>query len=40
MAALIYAGHIIALGRLSEPASLLSLSVIQLLVITPAVSPQ
>jgi drug/metabolite transporter (DMT)-like permease len=34
VAALIYAGHIIALGRLSEPGEALSLSVIQLLVIT------
>jgi drug/metabolite transporter (DMT)-like permease len=33
-AALIYAGHIVALGRLSEPGTALSLSVVQLLVIT------
>jgi drug/metabolite transporter (DMT)-like permease len=34
LAALIYAGHIIALGRLSEPGEALSLSVIQLSMIT------
>lgn len=34
VAALIYAGHIIALGRLSEPGEALSLSVIQLSMIT------
>src|ERR671910_1548803 len=33
-AALIYAGHIVALGRLSEPGAAVSLSVVQLLVIT------
>jgi drug/metabolite transporter (DMT)-like permease len=32
-AALIYAGHIVALGRLSEPGATMSLSVVQLLVI-------
>jgi drug/metabolite transporter (DMT)-like permease len=34
VAALIYAGHIIALGQLSQPGEALSLSVIQLLMIT------
>jgi drug/metabolite transporter (DMT)-like permease len=34
VAALIYAGHIVALGRLSEPGEALSLSVVQLSVIT------
>jgi drug/metabolite transporter (DMT)-like permease len=33
-AALIYAGHIVALGRLSEPGTAVSLSVVQLMVIT------
>ena len=33
-AALIYAGHIVALGRLSEPGAAVSLSVVQLLIIT------
>jgi len=34
LAALIYAGHIVALGRLSEPGAAVSLSVVQLLIIT------
>jgi drug/metabolite transporter (DMT)-like permease len=33
-AALIYAGHIVALGRLSEPGTAMSFSVVQLLIIT------